>query len=170
MSTSASATRSGFLSPSDAGSAAAIVAALGIAATDIDVNGNKIVNVADPTNPQDLVTKAYLSLVYGVIANILFFTFDDTDAATITFDLTYGVHRVTLGGNRTFAFTLLHAAQPVFLIIKQDATGNRTATWPAEAHFVGTDATLSTGANKVDIYAGICDGADIYFHAVKKGF
>jgi hypothetical protein len=91
-------------------------------------------------------------------------------ASTTTFDFNNGnVQKVTLTSSVIFAFSNLRSGAIYTLIIVQGAV-NSTATWPGTAKFVGSDATLSTALNAVDVYQGVCDGTNIYFNAVKKGF
>jgi hypothetical protein len=65
------------------------------------------------------------------------------------------VHELTLTGNCTFTFSNPPASGTMgsfFLILKQDATGSRTTTWPASVDWPGgSAASLSTGANDVDL-------------------
>lgn len=76
----------------------------------------------------------------------------DTDAATVTFDLSLTEkHRVTLGGNRTFAVTNATAGQSFAIRILQDGTGSRTVTWFSGISWAGgSPPTLTTTANKAD--------------------
>lgn len=67
---------------------------------------------------------------------------------------TGNVVSATLGGNTTFTFAGATASTACSfgLYLTQDATGNRTVTWPASVRWSGgTAPTLSTGANAVDI-------------------
>lgn len=77
----------------------------------------------------------------------------DADGATVTFDLTSSnFHKVTLGGNRTLAFSNDQDGQTFKLLLTQDATGSRTVTWPAGIKWAGGSApTLTTTANKGDL-------------------
>lgn len=87
-----------------------------------------------------------------------------TDAATITLNLKYSKHfSVTLAGNRTFANPTNLRPQRGRVIIKQDATGSRVASWGDKFRFAGGKAVngvLSTAANAIDIliYEIIGDG------------
>lgn len=88
----------------------------------------------------------------------------ETDGATITIDwsdTTKGVfRRITLGGNRTLAFSNPVLDQSIVLRIAQDGTGGRTVTWPGNITWPGGSApTLSPGANKVDIFLLTCTDA-----------
>ena len=65
--------------------------------------------------------------------------------------------------NETIAFT--HPTNPcnLVLVMKQDATGSRTATWDADVFFPGgTHPTLTTGANLVDIISFYYDGTNFF--------
>lgn len=74
---------------------------------------------------------------------------------TETIDLANGnVHDVTLTDNCTFTFTgsAASVACGFTLILRQDGTGSRTATWPASVDWPSATApTLSAGANDVDV-------------------
>lgn len=99
----------------------------------------------------------------------------ETDAATITIDLSTlakgKIRTVTLGGNRTIAFSNPDAAgQSFILILKQDGTGNRTVTWPTVKWVNSITPTLSTGAAKYDIFAFIYDGTDYFGSVVGQNF
>lgn len=88
----------------------------------------------------------------------------DTDGTTITFDMAVSnLHSVTLAGNRTLAFSNVSVGQVFMLRLKQDATGNRTVTWPSGISWAGGSApTLTTTANKADMLGLICTGAGTY--------
>jgi hypothetical protein len=90
------------------------------------------------------------------------------DGSTITFniDTNGGLQSVTLGGNRTLAFTI--TTNRVFsLILKQDGTGSRTVTWPAGIIWAGGSApTLTTTLNKSDCLVLIRTGSGAYIGMV----
>jgi hypothetical protein len=88
----------------------------------------------------------------------------DTDGATITFDLdASNVHQVTLEDNRTLAISNEDAGQAFILRLIQDATGSRTVTWFSTIKWDnGTAPTLTTTANKTDVFGFICTGTDTY--------
>ncbi len=71
----------------------------------------------------------------------------------------------TLTGNCTFTFTAptVDASNYVrlCLLLSQDATGSRTATWPATVRWVGnTAATLTTTTSREDIITLIYNGTN----------
>jgi len=89
-----------------------------------------------------------------------------SDGANISWDLSANqVAVVTLAGNRTLDNpTNLVAGATYLLIVKQDGTGSRTLNtsaskykWPG-----GTEPTLSTGANAVDLFSFVSDGTNMY--------
>jgi hypothetical protein len=65
-----------------------------------------------------------------------------SDGATVTITCSKyksrQVNKVTLGGNRTLAFSGLVAGMKGVLYVEQDATGSRTLTLPSGAAYVGT--------------------------------
>lgn len=82
-----------------------------------------------------------------------------TDGATIALDwINSNVQYVVLGGNRTFTFATPQDGGRYILILKQDATGSRTVTFPSNVLWAGgTPPTLSTAANTVDIITFVYD-------------
>lgn len=88
----------------------------------------------------------------------------------ITFNATLPINwnngnkqRVTLTNNITsLSITNAQPGATYFLEFTQDATGNRTITFPTSFKFNGataaTDKTLSTTGNAVDLYQFICSG------------
>lgn len=104
-----------------------------------------------------------------------------TDGATVAWDLSQNqVAVVTLGGNRAMGNPSNIVAGAVYiLIVKQDATGGRTLSFPFGTsgagntgyRFAGATSasgapTLSTGANKIDILTFVAtastDGTHLY--------
>ena len=86
------------------------------------------------------------------------------DAATLNWNADAGsVFQTTLGGNRNMAApTNLVAGANYVMIIKQDATGNRTLAWNAAYKFEGGLKTLTTAANAVDVAMFVSDGTNLY--------
>ena len=84
---------------------------------------------------------------------------------------TANIFNVSMTGNCTFTFTnppISGIAFSFMLILKQDATGSRTATWPATVKWPNASApTLTTTASKVDILNFITvDGGATYYGAL----
>lgn len=112
--------------------------------------GNVGVGTAGPLHKLD-VNGALYSRTYAL-----------TDSAAITVDWNSGnVQSVTLGGNRTLAFTGGQNGGKYMLILKQDATGGRSVTWPGGVLWPGgTVPTQTTAANKTDVVGFIYNGAN----------
>lgn len=73
------------------------------------------------------------------------------------------VQTVTLTDNTTLSFSSAKAGAAYTLIIKQDATGGRTITWPTMKWAGGTALTSPTSAaNAIDIVTIVYDGTDFY--------
>ena len=88
-----------------------------------------------------------------------------TDAATIAWDASSNqVTSVELGGNRTFgAPTNLIDGGVYVLMVKQDVTGTRTATWNAVFKWTnGLTPTLTTTGSAKDIFTFLSDGTNLY--------
>jgi hypothetical protein len=77
-----------------------------------------------------------------------------TDAATITIDASQGDDfRVTLAGNRTMAApTNPTDGQRMTVLLTQDGTGTRTMTWNSAFTFGTLTGTLTTTANRRDLF------------------
>jgi hypothetical protein len=76
-----------------------------------------------------------------------------TSTYNIDLSLT-NIFDITLGANVTFTFTnppISGISQSVTVILRQDATGSRTATFTNAKYSDGVAPTLSTGANQVDV-------------------
>jgi len=93
------------------------------------------------------------------------FTNSATGSAETINDVTaYTISVLTLTANCTFTFPTAAAGKSFMLVLKQDATGSRTATWPGNVKWPGgTAPTLTTTASKADVISFICaDGANWY--------
>ena len=88
----------------------------------------------------------------------------NTDGATVTFNLAVAnKHTVTLGGNRTLALSNPQTGQTFLIRLLQDGTGSRTVTWFSGISWAGgTAPTLTTTANKADIFGFLCTGSGAY--------
>jgi len=77
-----------------------------------------------------------------------------------TIDLANGSLQIlTLTGNCTFTFPTATAGRGFTLLLKQDATGSRTATWPAAVKWPASTApTITATASKMDKYVFVADG------------
>jgi hypothetical protein len=81
-----------------------------------------------------------------------------------TIDLAGGsVQILTLTGNCTFTFPTATAGRSFFLLLKQDATGSRTVTWPAAVKWPGgTAPTITSTALRLDKFVFTADGTNFY--------
>jgi hypothetical protein len=96
-------------------------------------------------------------------------TINDVGASgtTKTIDFNTGnVQFIDLTGNVTFTLSNPVSGFAYNLVLKQDATGSRTATWPASVKWAGgTPPTLSTAANAIDVITLIYNGLDSEYYA-----
>lgn len=81
-------------------------------------------------------------------------------STTYTISLSDGTLQIlTLTGNCTFTFPTATAGKSFTLFLKQDATGSRTATWPASVKWPSSTApTITATASKGDKYVFTADG------------
>jgi hypothetical protein len=89
-----------------------------------------------------------------------------------TIDLLGGtVQILTLTGNCTFTFPTATAGKGFTLLLKQDGTGSRTATWPAAVKWPsGTAPTITATASKLDKYVFTADGTNWYGSEAGKNY
>jgi hypothetical protein len=142
---------------------------------DITIGRNGRIKGGDYTNTFD--SNANLELdangTGGIIAQAPF-TFNAgyiqkintlTSASTITVNCALAsIHTVTLATNTEFNITSLPTGGTVILIITQDGSGSRTATFGTDSStavkFPGGAPTLSTGAADIDVVTIINDGTN----------
>jgi|TARA_Y100000296_G_C5168178_1_gene255843 hypothetical protein len=104
------------------------------------------------------------------VNNTIVFTseYDNGNSSTAdTIDFGNGnKQKSTLTGNVTYTFTAPGSVGNFLLVLVQDATGSRTATWPATVKWPGgTAPTLSTGNGEIDIVSFYYDGTNYYGQA-----
>ena len=89
-----------------------------------------------------------------------------------TIDLANGtVQILTLTGNCTFTFPTATAGKSFILLLKQDGTGSRTATWPSSVKWpAGTVPTITSTASKLDKYIFTSDGTNWYGSDAGKSY
>lgn len=96
-----------------------------------------------------------------------------TNSSTITVDCSLApVHTVTLAQAGTqFNFANLGTGQTATVVVKQDGTGSRTATFTEEdssaIKFQGGAPTLSTGANAIDVITVFNTGSEVLGNCAK---
>ena len=96
-----------------------------------------------------------------------------TNSATITVDCSLApVHTVTIAQAGTqFNFANLGTGQTATVVVKQDGTGSRTATFTEEDSsailFQGGPPTLSTAANAVDVITVFNTGSEVLGNCAK---
>jgi uncharacterized protein (AIM24 family) len=101
------------------------------------------------------------TLVNPTITNYTETTVTANTSTAYTIDNTNGTLQIlTLTGNCTFTFPTATAGKSFTLILKQDATGSRTVTWPASVKWPGgTAPTITATASKADKYVFTADSS-----------
>jgi len=97
-----------------------------------------------------------------------------TSSSTITVDSSLAsVHTVTLDTNTEFNISALPTGGSVTLIITQDGTGSRTATFGTDGStavkFAGGTPTLTTAGGSIDVVTIFNDGTN-YLGSIAKAF
>lgn len=87
-----------------------------------------------------------------------------TDGATINWNTALGaVATVTLGGNRTMAAPSNLKVGTYILHVVQDGSGGRTISWNSVFKWpAGIAPTLTSTANRRDLFSFVCDGTNLY--------
>lgn len=122
-----------------------------------------------PVNLYDNELRRPLIKDYGIVANA-----KGNLGATATVDLTNGNYITgTMTANCTFTFSNPSATgngSGFILVLTQDATGARTATWPASVKWnQGAAPTLSTGSSEIDILTFITSDAGTTWYGFVSG-
>jgi len=96
----------------------------------------------------------------------------NTSATNVTVDWTVGnKQKITMAHTVTFAFTAPPGVASLTLFMYQDATGSRTAVWPATVKWPSDSApTLTTTASDLDIVTCTYDGTTNYYCQAGIGF
>lgn len=115
-------------------------------------------------NASDTTLSRASAGVVAVEGNTLNGYASNSDGATITFNLGQAnKHTVTLGGNRILALSGVVTGQTFLIRLLQDGTGSRTVTWFSGILWAGgTVPTLTTTANKGDVFGFLCTGSGAY--------
>jgi hypothetical protein len=89
---------------------------------------------------------------------------NSSTALTVDFNSS-NVQLITLTGNVTLTFSNPLSGGRYVLLLKQDATGSRTVTWPSSVLWPGgTAPTLTTGAAKVDVITFVYDSVNSKYY------
>ena len=136
----------------------------------IDYANNTLTGVVGTTATQTLTNK---TIEAGTFTNGYTEEVATANTSTAyTIDLLGGtVQILTLTGNCTFTFPTATAGKSFTLLLKQDGTGSRTATWPAAVKWPsGTAPTITATASKLDKYVFTADGTNWYGSEAGKNY
>lgn len=133
--------------------------------TKAQVGLSNVDDTSDATKNSATATLTNKTLNKPVINGSTQAKYGATDGATVTFSLAVAnIGTVTLGGNRTLALSGVDVGQVFMLELTQDATGSRTVTWFSTIKWAGgTAPTLTTTANKTDIFGFRCTSSGNYY-------
>ena len=140
------------------------------------VNGNTLLGSGDLTTgdvmltgTQTLTNKTLTApAVNGYTEGV---TTANTGTAYTINITTASVQILTLTANCTYTFPAAVAGKSFLLVQKQDATGSRTATWPAAVKWPsGTAPTLTATANKSDVFGFTSDGTSWYGRVIGSAY
>jgi hypothetical protein len=94
-------------------------------------------------------------------------SFNNTSGAAVTINWNEGNRQeITMGHNVTFTFTDPPGIASLSLVLIQDGTGSRTATWTASVHWAnGVAPTLTTTAGQLDIVTCLFRSGTYYCQA-----
>jgi hypothetical protein len=141
----------------------------------VQIADNKVTSAASNANLEldasgtgGIVAQAPFTFNAGYIEKINTLT----SSSTITVDCaTASIHTVTLGTSTEFNISNLPTGGTVTLIITQDGTGSRTATFGTDGStavkFPGGTSTLSTGGGDIDVVTIVNDGTNFLGNIAK---
>jgi len=146
----------------------------GASTGDITFTGSTIISPSnaditlDPSGTGGIVAQGPVTFNAGYIEKINSLT----SSSTITVDCSLAsIHTVTLGTSTEFNISNLPTGGSVTLIITQDGTGTRTATFGTDGSsavkFPSNSSTLSTGGGDIDVVTIINDGTNFLGNIAK---
>ena len=146
----------------------------GASTGDITFTGSTIISPSnaditlDPSGTGGVVAQGPVTFNAGYIEKINTLT----SSSTITVDCSAAsIHTVTLGTSTEFNISNLPTGGSVTLIITQDGSGNRTATFGTDGSsavkFPSNSSTLSTGSGDIDVVTIVNDGTNFLGNIAK---
>jgi len=158
----------------DAATKAYVDANSGGSTGDITFTGSTMISPSnaditlDPAGTGGIVAQGPVTFNAGYIEKINALT----SSSTITVDCSLAsIHTVTLGTSTEFNISNLPTGGSVTLIITQDGSGNRTATFGTDGSsavkFPSNSSTLSTGSGDIDVVTIVNDGTNFLGNIAK---
>lgn len=137
-----------------------------------------LITTADATGQIALQTNGTtaLSLISGAVVNPTVTNYTETlftanTGTAITISLANGtVQQLTLTGNATITMPTAAAGKSFIIMLKQDATGSRTVTWSTVSWPSATAPTITSTANKQDLYSFFSDGTNWYGATIAQNY
>jgi len=97
--------------------------------------------------------------------------YDVNTGAAITINLANGtVQKLTMNASPTITMPTAVAGKSFVTMLKQDATGSRTPTWSTVTWPSGTAPTVTSTANKTDIFSFFSDGTNWYGTTIGQNY
>ena len=128
--------------------------------------GNATVTLGSTTS-----TVGNLTVTNVTVTNYTETLYTANTGTAITVSLTNGtVQQLTLTGNATITMPTASAGKSFVIMLKQDATGSRTVTWSGVTWPGGTAPTVTSTANKQDIYSFFSDGTNWYGATIGQNY
>jgi hypothetical protein len=119
----------------------------------------------------DTQTLTNKTLTNPTVTNYTETLYTANTSTAITVSLANGtVQQLTLTANATITMPTAAAGKSFVIMLKQDATGSRTVTWSTVVWPAGTAPTITSTANKQDIYSFFSDGTNWYGVTVGQAY
>jgi|GEM_PF-2329428 len=127
--------------------------------------------IGTTTGTGSVVLQTNPSITNPTITNYVETLYTANTSTAITVDLTNGtVQKLTLTANATITMPTAAAGKSFIVMLKQDATGSRTVTWSTVSWPSSTAPTITSTANKQDMYSFFSDGTNWYGVTVGQNF
>lgn len=111
------------------------------------------------------------ALTNPTVTNYTETLFSANTGTSISIALTNGtVQNLTLTGSPTITMPTVAAGKSFIIILAQDGTGGRTVTWSTVIWPGGTAPTITSTANKRDIFSFFSDGTSWYGVTVGQNY
>jgi hypothetical protein len=116
-------------------------------------------------------TIATATLTNPTITNYVETSYSANSSTAITLNLANGtVQIITLTGNATITMPAAVSGKSFLMMLRQDATGSRTATWSTVKWAGGTAPTITSTASRMDMFSFFSDGTNWYGATIGQNY
>jgi len=134
-------------------------------------SANLLSAITDETGSGLLVFNNTPALTNPTVTNYTETLYSANSSTSFTVSLANGtVYNIQLTGSPTITMPAAVAGKSFIMMLYQDATGGRTVTWSTVVWPGGTPPTITSAANKRDIFSFFSDGTNWYGTTIGQNY